>query len=264
MSRFIWICTGVCMAALQPIFAFAAMSDIVVPPQVSVIKISLLSIAWLFFISRPWMNVNEDTYDAASSSIAEYRPHVATIVGFVVTTIFILQDILLWSNGVAHMTSTQSWHITTLFLSIIGIVWLVCARLYPIASQKYFFSIIASTMLTFLLFMSKVAIFDHVMRSPFTLALIVLSIIVIWNILFGPWHRHVKVTMLATFIAWVVLYTTVGQTSADRLAYFVSIGIALIPAAIWCGLFWEYHKQRTSMIILMFFAGMLSTAPILL
>jgi RsiW-degrading membrane proteinase PrsW (M82 family) len=39
--------------------------------------------------------------------------------------------------------------------------------------------------------------------------------------------------------------------------------VAFIPAVIWCMLFLRDHAQRMSLVILMFFAGMISTAPIL-
>jgi RsiW-degrading membrane proteinase PrsW (M82 family) len=39
--------------------------------------------------------------------------------------------------------------------------------------------------------------------------------------------------------------------------------VALIPAVIWCALFLKYHWERMSLVLLMFFSGMLSTAPIL-
>jgi RsiW-degrading membrane proteinase PrsW (M82 family) len=39
--------------------------------------------------------------------------------------------------------------------------------------------------------------------------------------------------------------------------------VAIVPAVVWVSLFLKYHAERLPVVLLMFFAGMLSTAPIL-
>jgi hypothetical protein len=48
-----------------------------------------------------------------------------------------------------------------------------------------------------------------------------------------------------------------------RLAHAIAAVVALVPAVIWCILFLKYHTERISSVLLMFFSGMLATAPIL-
>lgn len=102
-----------------------------------------------------------------------------------------------------------------------------------------------------------------VVSNPFAIALGVVLIVTAWRLLFGPWETHVKATVLGTFVFWITLTLVLNRTGVDRLTVLIAMAFALIPAAFWCYLFLQYHRQNLSRVFLMFFAGMASTAPIL-
>lgn len=111
--------------------------------------------------------------------------------------------------------------------------------------------------------------FTRVLFSPgvqgnqYVLALGLLLLLTGWRLLFGPWDGETKATVLGTFLFWVMLHLLWKESPDDRVAHLIAIGVAAVPAAIWCSLFLSYHKERWSLVLLMFFAGMISTAPIL-
>jgi RsiW-degrading membrane proteinase PrsW (M82 family) len=95
------------------------------------------------------------------------------------------------------------------------------------------------------------------------MALGLLLVVVVWKLLFGPWEVETKVVILGTFLAWVILASLIGEGEERQLLYLLTTLIALIPALLWCTLFLRYHRERLSVILLLFFGGMLSTLPIL-
>ncbi len=99
--------------------------------------------------------------------------------------------------------------------------------------------------------------------NPYAMAFAVLVIIIGWKSLFGPWEVQTKTTILGTFLFWITLHLFVNDKSQTQLAHFIAAVSALIPAVVWCFLFLRYHKERLSTVLLMFFSGMLATAPIL-
>ena len=100
-------------------------------------------------------------------------------------------------------------------------------------------------------------------HNPFIIALAVILIIALWKFLFGPWDSKVKAEVFGTFIFWIAIHILRGHTTQEIFATLLAALIAAIPAAIWCLLFLRYHWKRLSVVLLTFFAGMLSTAPIL-
>jgi hypothetical protein len=84
-----------------------------------------------------------------------------------------------------------------------------------------------------------------------------------WRFLFGPWQVSVKVTVLGTFLFWVIYAIVRYKTQQELVAVGIAAVTAIIPVGVWCALFLQYHTERRSMIFLAFFAGMLSTVPIL-
>ncbi len=102
-----------------------------------------------------------------------------------------------------------------------------------------------------------------VAQSPYAMALAILLLIGGWKALFGPWETGTKATMLGVFIFWIAYYTLSQQSPEMRTIQLYSIGLALVPAAVWCLLFLKYHAERIGVVLLMFFSGMLSTVPIL-
>lgn len=95
------------------------------------------------------------------------------------------------------------------------------------------------------------------------MALGILLIFLGWELLFGPWQARVKATVLGTFLFWIAFVLIAQEPAAQRLAHVLATIVAAIPAVIWAALFLEYHRERMSVVFLMFFAGMASTVPIL-
>lgn len=129
---------------------------------------------------------------------------------------------------------------------------------------KYFYAFVLGTIVTWVLIAFKRSFFETgVGQDPFLMALGVTCIVIGWRFLFGPWTASIKCTVLGTFILWVS-YAILRYESKDQLlATVIATVVALIPVGIWCWLFLRYHRQRLSIVLLAFFAGMLSTVPIL-
>lgn len=99
--------------------------------------------------------------------------------------------------------------------------------------------------------------------QPHVLGLAVLLVALLWRALFGPWGAHTKSVLLGVFLFWISLDFMAETTPAERSVRLIAAVVALIPAMLWCSLFLKYHRERLSLVTLMFFAGMLATAPIL-
>jgi hypothetical protein len=99
--------------------------------------------------------------------------------------------------------------------------------------------------------------------NPYIMAIAVVVALLAWRSLFGPWEVQTKATILGTFLFWITLYLFMNDDPDTRLAHIIAAVTALVPASIWCWLFLRYHTERMSAVLLMFFSGMLATAPIL-
>jgi hypothetical protein len=99
--------------------------------------------------------------------------------------------------------------------------------------------------------------------NPYIMAIAVVVALLAWRSLFGPWEVQTKATILGTFLFWITLYLFMNDDPDTRLAHIIAAATALVPASIWCWLFLRYHTERMSAVLLMFFSGMLATAPIL-
>lgn len=99
--------------------------------------------------------------------------------------------------------------------------------------------------------------------NPYAMALALLLVVLGWKSLFGPWEVQTKLTMLGTFLFWICLHLFAGDPAREQYVRLIAAGTALIPAAVWCMLFLKYHRERMSAVCLVFFAGILSTVPIL-
>lgn len=84
-----------------------------------------------------------------------------------------------------------------------------------------------------------------------------------WRALFGQWDVQTKATMLGTFLFWISLHIVGNDAEGQVSVRLIAAAVALLPAVIWCLLFLKYHRERFASVILLFLAGMLSTAPIL-
>lgn len=105
--------------------------------------------------------------------------------------------------------------------------------------------------------------FTGVQSNPFLIAFAIIVIIGVWKFLFGPWDSRIKAGVLGAFIFWIGVDIIAHKPLQEQLATLLAAAIAAIPAAIWCLLFLREHIKRFSVVILTFFSGMLSTAPIL-
>jgi RsiW-degrading membrane proteinase PrsW (M82 family) len=100
--------------------------------------------------------------------------------------------------------------------------------------------------------------------NAFMLALGIVVIVGLWKFLFGPWNPRIKVAVLGTFIFWIAVDILQKQDgNAERVAMILATIVAAVPAGIWCFLFLKQNRNKITTVVLTFFAGMLSTAPIL-
>jgi len=100
-------------------------------------------------------------------------------------------------------------------------------------------------------------------QNPYVMALAIVVLFAAWKLLFGPWDSETKAAVLGTFIFWIAFSMLFRESYTERLAHLLAAAVAIIPAFIWCKLFLQYHRERLSVVLLMFFSGMLSTVPIL-
>ena len=130
--------------------------------------------------------------------------------------------------------------------------------------KKYFYAFILGTLATWILIAFKRAFFETgIGHDPFLMALGIVCVIVGWKFLFGPWSEEIKATVLGTFILWSAYAILRFETQEQLVATAIALVVALIPVVAWCWLFLRYHKEKPAVVVLAFFAGMLSTVPIL-
>ncbi len=99
--------------------------------------------------------------------------------------------------------------------------------------------------------------------SPFVVAAIVTCVAIAWRCLFGPWEVQTKAAVLGVFLFWVAAHMLWRQDSQEQAVRLLAAGVAIVPAVVWILLFLKYHAERAGVVVLLFFAGMLATAPIL-
>lgn len=100
-------------------------------------------------------------------------------------------------------------------------------------------------------------------ENTYLMALLVVCVWIAWKALFGPWDSDTKAAMLGTFLFWIAFRMFLRDDPDPRLARMIATLTALVPAFVWCRLFLQYHKERMQNVLIAFFAGMLSTAPVL-
>ena len=193
-----------------------------------------------------------------------YIPSLRSVggVGLVVFLLFLLS--LKTIIGIAPFDGPYGWARAAAVFGIFGMVAMDAKIFWPKKSKQYVFASMIGTAITFILIGFQRSLFSGVGQDPFMVTLGIVSLVIAWRFLFGPWRPSIKAMVLGTFIFWVGVHIFFRESETERLAHVLAIMIALIPAIVWCMLFLGYHKQRISLVILMFFSGMLSTAPILL
>lgn len=129
---------------------------------------------------------------------------------------------------------------------------------------QYFYAFVLGTVVSWILIAAKRALFETGLGdNPFLLALGFVCLVLGWKFLFSSWKPSIKVTVLGSFLFWVSYVILRAKEPDELLATSIAAAIALVPVAVWCSLFLRYHKERFSIVLLAFFAGMLSTVPIL-
>ena len=130
-------------------------------------------------------------------------------------------------------------------------------------SHVIFASVLGTVLSLSILAIVRAILQPGVQENAHIMALGVLTIVILWRCLFGPWAAQTKAVVLGTFLFWIGLYTFFHEPPEYRLVRILATITAVIPAVIWCVLFLEYHRERLAIVILMFFAGMIATIPIL-
>ncbi len=130
--------------------------------------------------------------------------------------------------------------------------------------SNYAFGVLLGSVIGVGLIIALQSLFGTAYRSNgFVMAMGVLFVILVWRLLFGNWDAKTKATVLGTMNFWIAFHMLLSETPQERFAHFLAIAFAIIPAVVWCMLFLPYHRERLSIVLTMFFAGMLSTVPIL-
>lgn len=158
--------------------------------------------------------------------------------------------------------STLGWRGGLLVLSCILLLTAQGLR-SPRAREICFGAAIGTLLTTMLMSVVDVLFRPEWGSKPFHLALAFVGVIVLWRMLFGPWSATVKATVLGTLLSWLTVGRFLATAGSDRGIFLLAVVIAAIPTAIWCVLFLRFHRERLSVVVLTFLAGMLATAPIL-
>lgn len=194
-----------------------------------------------------------------------YFPSVKAVFSTSVMTLLLILLSLKTISGIAPFDGPSGWIRASITLGIFGIAAGIAQWLWPKESKQYIFGAMMGTIITFALIgFERSILMTQIAQDPFAVTFGIVCLIIAWKFLFGPWHPRVKAFVLGTFIFWISMHIIFRESQTERLAHVLAACIALIPAVIWCMLFLGYHRQRMSMVVLMFFSGMLSTAPILL
>jgi hypothetical protein len=162
-----------------------------------------------------------------------------------------------------NILSFIGWEIW-LFVGLLLLVIAINRWVVRQGSTQYVFSFVLGSILSAILIS-----FVHVLSVPgikenaFLIAAGIVAIVWLWKFMFGPWGAHIKAAVLGTFVFWIAVGILEDQIMQERIATVIATLIALIPAGIWCLLFLKNHKERLSVVVLTFLAGMLSTVPIL-
>ncbi len=221
-------------------------------------------------LCRIWMGIinHSETHEMPLSAIEKrkrkpYLPSVHAIIVTVACTAGLFLLSLKTVGGIAPFAGPSGTTYAAVFFTVIGITGIAAQFLWP-RTKHYVFAFTVGTVVTFILLGFYAMIFDPGKpQDPFFMALGFLCVLLAWRFLFGPWHPKVKASVLATFVFWVGLHMIVLESPTERSARLLATLIAFIPALTWCLMFLKEHRQRLSLVVLMFLSGMISTAPIL-
>ncbi len=227
-----------------------------------------IAVVSVFFIlsivlAGVWMGIMNHAMERQDDKKKPYLPSFYAIAFTIACTagLFILS--LKTVGGIVPFEGEDGLKFAAIFFGFTGLLSVISQFLWPKA-KHFVFAFTVGTLVSFVLIgFYNMLFIQRVPQDPFLMALGIVCVVLLWRFLFGPWRPRVKATVLGTFIFWITMHMYFRQSDADRTARLLATGIALIPALIWCMLFLKEHKQRLSLVVLMFFSGMLSTAPIL-
>ncbi len=170
------------------------------------------------------------------------------------------------STGIEHLHNKETLYRTIfVFISVVAL-GLLDTRSWKLGFDHthYFSAFVLGTALSWGAISLKRGIFETgLLADPFLTALGVVCIIILWKSMFGPWGEHMRATVLGTFVFWCAYAILRAKAGSEIFATTIAFVMATIPVVLWCILFLSYHKERFRVVLLAFFAGMLSTVPIL-
>ncbi len=235
-----------------------------------------LAVIITIFLVRVWtgiLNVSS-VYNTESLALVErehpYLPEPSIIVGTIlVTAALVVLSADTFGEALPlnalFKNSTLLHRIITIVLAIAAFGVFDSSRFHKRTKRNpYLFAFVIGTIATWVLIGFSFAFFSpDIRQDPFLMALGITVTVAGWRFLFGPWEPRIKATVLGTFIFWVSYTMLQGSTREELSATGLASIVAVIPAVLWCKFFLSYHKQKLSTVILAFFAGILSVAPIL-
>jgi RsiW-degrading membrane proteinase PrsW (M82 family) len=218
-------------------------------------------------LARAWMHIfHHLLLEHEPLNSIEQRQHRTPRLRMVIATIaatgvlFVLSLHVL--DGIAPFSTIPSHRLLAGFLAF-GVVAILLQIKWRSARDDIFAIFVGTGTVFCLMGFSQALLSEGVKENPYVTALGIVCIIVLWRFLFGPWVPRIKAVVLGTFVFWIAMHVIFQESPDERGAYLLAAAVALVPALVWCWFFLEYHAQRKSLVLLMFFAGMLSTAPIL-
>lgn len=217
----------------------------------------LLTHVWLGVISLHWLTLHAP--GKGKKPLPPFGPLAFTLL----STAAIIALIAQGGGAIAPFAGEEGLKHAVIFFGIATLIFGAAEWKYRCV-REYAFAVGLGTLLTFALLGFQRAIFAGEAGSdPFAVALGIVFMALTWRMLFGPWSASIKATVLGTFILLMAVHLLWHEPAEQLKAHLIAIAVAAIPAAIWCVLFLQEHRQKLSSTLLMFFAGMLSTAPIL-
>ncbi|OGJ64550.1 hypothetical protein A3C37_02105 [Candidatus Peribacteria bacterium RIFCSPHIGHO2_02_FULL_53_20] len=217
----------------------------------------LLTHIWLGVISVHWLTLH------APGKGKKPLPPFGALTFTLISTAAIIGLVAHGGGAIAPFAGAEGLKRAILFFGSAAVFWAIAEWQYKCV-REYAFAFGLGTLLTFALLGFQRAIFaGEAGDDPFVVALGIVCIALTWRMLFGPWSASIKATVLGTFVLFMAVHILWQEPAELIKAHLIAILVAAIPAAIWCVLFLQEHVQKLSSTLLMFFAGMLSTVPIL-
>ncbi len=235
------------LALLGIFFGFLILSGLLTRVWMGIVNVSLIDVEDLASIER------------RQPYLPSFRTMVFGLLGTVVLAVVSLRTI----GSIAPFAGPEGKIRAMMVLGGASLVMGVLLLFWR-GAKEYVFACVSGTLVSFILIaFTRALLGTDALNDPVMITLSVVAILLVWKFLFGPWNSNVKATVFATFIFWIAFHTLFQETPSEQVAHLIAIAIAAVPAVIWCILFLRYHRERLSVVVLMFLSGMVSTVPIL-